>query len=327
VWLVRASENRFRNPSLGRQGVPVDTDAGQPHIDAELVRALIAAQFPHWSDLEIRPVAAGGWDNRTFHLGEDMSVRLPSAAPYALAVEKEQHWLPVLAARLPLPIPAPLAHGRPAEGYPYPWSVYRWIGGDSAHAGNIRDLTEFATALARFLAALQRADAAGGPGPGQHNWFRGGPLLTYDGDTRQAITDLGSAIDGALATEIWETALGATWDGPPVWFHGDVAPGNLLVQDGTLSAVIDFGTCGTGDPACDLAIAWTLLSGESREAFRTGLAADPAAWARGRGWALWKALITCAWSRASDPEKADAAALVLREIFAEYAGASSGQIT
>jgi aminoglycoside phosphotransferase (APT) family kinase protein len=281
-------------------------------VDAGLVRRLIAAQFPQWAGLPVTPVAMNGWDNQTFHLGPDMSVRLPSAAPYALAIDKEHRWLPVLAPRLPLPIPVPLAKGEPGEGYPHHWSVYRWIDGEPAGVAGIDDLTEFATTLAAFLTALARVDPTGGPGPGQHNWFRGGPLETYDGETRRAIEALAGDIDGHAATEIWATALRATWDGPPVWFHGDIASGNLLVKDGRLAAVIDFGTSGVGDPACDLAIAWTMLSGPSRAAFRNGLSADSATWARGRGWALWKALITYA-----DPATAAPAKYVLDQLMYE----------
>ncbi len=266
----------------------------EAHIDAALVRRLIATQFPRWADLPVKPVEAGGWDNRTFHLGAHMTVRLPSAAAYAPQVEKEHRWLPKLAPLLPLPIPVPLAKGYPADGYPWRWSVYRWLDGETATAGRVADLPRFASALARFLTALYRIDPAGGPPPGRHNFFRGGPLTVYDVETRQAIATLDGTIDAAAATDVWETALAATWRGSPVWFHGDVAAGNLLVEAGRLSAVIDFGCSGVGDPACDLAIAWTLFEGESRNAFRVALPLDEAAWARGRGWTLWKALITVA---------------------------------
>lgn len=268
--------------------------ADQVKIDASLVRRLVAAQFPEWADLSIRPVASGGWDNRTFHLGEHMTVRLPSAAPHALQVAKEHRWLPKLAPRLPLPIPVPLVMGSPAEGFPWPWSVYRWLEGEPATLERIADLSEFATALAQFLIALQRIDAAGGPPPGRHNFFRGAPLAIYDGETRQAIATLGGRIDAKAVTAVWEAALAATWQGSPVWVHGDVSAGNLLVKNGRLSAVIDFGSSAVGDPACDLAIAWTLLEGESRDAFRAALPLDAATWARGRGWTLWKGLITLA---------------------------------
>lgn len=287
------------------------------HIDVALVRRLIAAQFPQWADLPVKPVAVDGWDNRTFRLGADMSVRLPSATAYASAVEKEHRWLPVLAPRLPLPIPAPLAKGRPGAGYPDPWSVYRWLDGEPASVDGIDDLTGFATSLAAFLAALREVDPTGGPTPGQHNWYRGGSLRTYDGQTRRAIDALDGDIPGDSATAIWQSALRASWDGRPVWFHGDVAPGNLLVKDGVLTAVIDFGTSGVGDPSCDVVIAWTMLSGESREAFRAGLGVDPATWARGRGWALWKALITYARVRHTDAVEAAGARHVIDQLLAD----------
>jgi aminoglycoside phosphotransferase (APT) family kinase protein len=262
---------------------------------------LIATQFPQWADLPVEPVEAGGWDNKTFHLGAHMTVRLPSAARYAPQVEKEHRWLPKLAPLLPLPIPVPLAMGVPADGYPWHWSVYRWLEGEVATAGRIADLSEFATTLADFLTALYRIDPSGGPPPGQHNFFRGGPLAVYDAETRQALATLDGRIDTDAALAAWEAALASSWHGAPVWFHGDVAAGNLLVERGCLSAVIDFGTSGVGDPSCDLAIAWTLFEGESREAFRGVLGTDDASWARGRGWGLWKALITLADVIDTDP--------------------------
>jgi aminoglycoside phosphotransferase (APT) family kinase protein len=289
----------------------------KPTIDTDLMRRLVDAQFPQWRDLPVGPVAFSGWDNRTFHLGDAMAVRLPSAAPYSLQVEKEQRWLPKLAPLLPLPIPTPLAMGEPAEGYPWHWSVYRWIEGDTAKTGRIDDLDAFAVSLADFLVALRGIDPTGGPGPGQHNFHRGGPLTVYDGEARQAIAALEGRIDTQAATAVWEAALAATWHGSPVWFHGDVASGNLLVKDGDLSAVIDFGTSGVGDPACDLAITWTFFEGASREAFRARIAVDAAAWARGRGWALWKALITVAGHDANQAE-AERQRHVIDEVLADH---------
>jgi len=297
--------------------------AGNPspdevHIDTALVRRLIAAQFPQWADLPIRPVEVGGVDNRTFHLGPRMTVRLPSAARYTLQVEKEHRWLPKLAPLLPLPIPVPLAKGAPAEGYPWQWSVYRWLEGETATIERIADLGEFATTLAEFLIALRRIDPTGGPPPGQHNFFRGGPLTVYEAETRQALAALDGKIDTGAASAVWEAALAATWHGPPVWFHGDVAAGNLLLGDGRLSAVIDFGTSGVGDPSCDLAIAWTLFEGTSRDAFRAALQLDDATWARGRGWTLWKALITLAEHVDTDPLEAERARHVIYEVLADH---------
>ncbi len=284
-------------------------------VDASQVRRLVAEQFPQWAGLPVSPVADGGWDNWTFHLGAAMSVRLPSAAPYAAAVDKEHRWLPVLAPRLPLPIPTPLAQGTPGAGYPFPWSIYPWLDGRPARADLVADPVRFALDLATFVTALQRVDPAAGPRPGQHNWFRGGPLRTFDGLAQRALTALAGHADTGLAREIWADALSpaARWDGVERWFHGDLAQGNLLLRDGALAAVIDFGTCGVGDPACDLAVAWTLLTAEGRRAFRSRLSVDDATWARGRGWALWKTLATCSHT----PDTTDDAWRALDEILTD----------
>jgi aminoglycoside phosphotransferase (APT) family kinase protein len=271
-------------------------------VETALVRRLIRSQFPRWADLPIEPVAKGGWDNWTFHLGGDMVVRLPSAAEYAQAVEKEHRWLPTLAHRLPLPIPTPLAKGAPSLDYPHPWSVYQWLDGRTAAAELIAHPVTFANDLAAFLSALQEVDPTEGPQPGIHNWFRGGTLRTYDANTRRALQDLDDHIDVDRTRQVWTEALSAPWDGVDRWFHGDVAEGNLLLDDaGQLAAVIDFGTCGVGDPACDLAVAWTVLTADGRQAFRDRLAVDASTWARGRGWALWKTVAAC-WYTFEDSE-------------------------
>ena len=219
--------------------------------------------------------------------------------------------------------------GVPAEGYPWPWSIYRWLDGENATVERIADLRQFSTDLAQFLAALQRLDPADGPPPGPHNFFRGGPLSIYDAETRQAIAVLGDTIDAGAAATVWETALQSVWHGLPVWVHGDVSAGNLLVKEGRLSAVIDFGSSGVGDPACDLVINWTLLPNESREAFSAALPLDKATWARGRGWALWKSLIILAKYRTANPSdtnplnflshpEAEKARRVIEEVLADH---------
>ena len=289
------------------------------NIDASLARQLVTTQFPQWKHLPITPVALGGWDNKTFHLGDDMTVRLPSAEAYAAQVEKEHRWLPRLAPSLPLPIPVPLAMGDPACGYPWRWSIYRWIKGENAAIERIADLPRFATMLGKFLVALQRIDPTGGPPPGPHNFYRGGPLAIYDEQSREAIAALADTIDGYGATAVWDAALGATWHGAPVWLHGDVAVGNLLVTSAELSAVIDFGCSGVGDPACDVTIAWTFFSGESRDAFRAALPLDHGTWLRGRGWALWKALITLAQIKKTDVVRAASMRRVIDTVLAEHA--------
>lgn len=273
-------------------------------IDAALAANLIAEQFPRWANLPVREPDVQGWDNRTYRLGDELSIRLPSAAGYVPQVEKEQRWLPLLAPQLPLPIARPVAMGRPSALFPWPWSVYGWIDGSVASRDRIDDLSAFATDLAAFLVALRRADTAGAPLAGPDNFHRGGDLAVYDREAREAIEVLGDHIDAAGALATWDAALAAEWHGDPGWVHGDIAAGNLLVKHGRLAAVIDFGNSAVGDPACDLAIAWTFLSGESRQLYRERFAADDAMWARGRGWALWKALITVAAGKGSHPLEA-----------------------
>ena len=263
-------------------------------IDASLVRRLLAAQFPQWADLGIAPVASAGTDNAIFRLGADMAVRLPRLQRAAGQVEKEQRWLPRLAP-LPLAIPEPLGEGEPAEGYPWPWSVYRWLEGENATLERLADPHAAAETLAAFVTALQRLDATGGPLAGRHNEFRGVPLVQRDPLTRAAIASLKDLIDAEAVTAAWESALRTPpWQGPPVWLHGDLQSGNLLAQEGRITAAIDFGLLGVGDPACDLTVAWSLLTADSRQTFRAAMAADDATWARGRGWALSIALIALA---------------------------------
>ncbi|MCO1656985.1 aminoglycoside phosphotransferase family protein [Pseudonocardia humida] len=295
-------------------------------IDAALAARLVAAQFPRWADLPVRPVEVGGWDNRTFRLGSTMSVRLPTAEGYVAAVAKEHDWLPRLAPHLPVAVPEPLALGAPGQGYPWPWSVRRWIEGRPAAPGRIGDPVVFARDLAAFLRALRRVEATGGPLAGAHSFHRGGDLRVYDAQTRTALQALRDRVDTDLALAVWESALAAPWTGPPVWFHGDVAAGNLLVDGADrLTAVIDFGTSGVGDPACDLVVCWTLLGGAARAEFREAVPADDAMWARGRGWALWKALITMApGGPGSVAPDADAHAGVVRDVLAEHRAAHGG---
>lgn len=281
------------------------------------MRRLIAEQFPQWKHLPVQAVAVGGWDNRTFHLGDQMLVRLPSAEEYAMKVEKEQKWLPRLAPLLPLQIPEPLAMGEPGDVYPWRWSIYRWLEGDTAAIARIADLDDFATSLAQFLIALQHIDTTDGPLAGPHNCYRGGPLTTYDSETRKAIAALKGKIDVDAATEVWETALATTWHGSPLWVHGDVSTGNLLIKEGKLSAVIDFGGLGVGDPACDLVIAWNFFRGPSRKTFRALLPLDEGTWARGRAWALWKALIVYAGLSGTNPLEVENSRRVIDEVLAD----------
>jgi aminoglycoside phosphotransferase (APT) family kinase protein len=262
-------------------------------ITPELVRALVAERFPQWSHLAVEPVELDGWDNTTFRLGEKLSVRLPSGDDYVPQVRKEHQWLPVLAPHLPLPIPEPLAVAEPSSRFGRPWSVYRWIPGAHATIERVPDRTQFALDLADFLDSLYGIDASDGPRASwEHSAFRGCPLSVWDAHTRAVVADLEPEVDARNCRAVWSRALATAWDKPPVWFHGDTTASNLLVRDGRLRAVIDFGCAAVGDPACDLVIAWTFFEGDSRRAFRDRIYMDDDTWARARGWALWKALIT-----------------------------------
>jgi aminoglycoside phosphotransferase (APT) family kinase protein len=282
------------------------------HTDVALVRRLLAGQFPHWAGLPIERVPSAGTDNALYRLGGDMVVRLPRIHWAVDDVDKEQEWLPRLAPLLPVAIPLPLARGEPAEGYPWRWSVYRWLAGEHPSVDGLTDAGSLATQLAEFVAALHRIDPTGGPPAG-----RGVPLRKRDAPTRAAIDALQGAVDTAAVTAAWEAALDVpAWPGPPVWVHGDLAPGNLLTVDGRLTAVIDFGGLGVGDPACDLIVAWNLLPADTRDVFRTALAVDDATWDRGRGWALSVALIALPYYDTTNPVLADSARHVIGEVLA-----------
>ena len=271
--------------------MPPQMHTNEINTNVSLVRRLLISQFPQWANLEIQPVRSIGTDNAIYRLGNDMSVRLPRIDWALGQVEKEHEWLPRIAKHLPLTIPTPLAKGKPDEGYPYDWSVYRWIEGENSSIDQIIDPCETATKLAEFIIALQQINTTGAPLAAEHN-LRGVPLKTRDRVTRDSIATLQGTIDVNAALAVWEEALQAPdWNDKPVWFHGDLLIGNVLFDRGRLSAVIDFGGLGVGDPACDLMIAWSLFSGESRDVFRKRLNCDDATWARGRGQALSQAVI------------------------------------
>jgi aminoglycoside phosphotransferase (APT) family kinase protein len=291
---------------------------GRAGIDIALVRRLIAAQFPRWRDLPVRPVKVDGWDNRTYRLGDDKSVRLPTAAGYVASVAKENEWLPRLAPALPVAVPEVLGEGEPGEGYPFPWSVRGWLPGETADRAPIGDQARFAVDLAEFLRALQRCDTAGGPLAGEHCWYRGASPAHYDEETRRCLAALEGRLDTGRVAKVWRAALATEWRGDPVWFHGDVAAGNLLVRNGKLAAVIDFGTSGVGDPACDLVIAWTFFTGEARAAFRQAVDQDAGTWARARGWVLWKAVLTLAGCIDTDPELAVLNLRLIDDVLADH---------
>ena len=299
------------NPGTGRM------HAGEVDIDGALVERLIAGQFPHWAELAIEPVPSAGTDNALYRLGDDLVVRLPRIRGATGQAALEQEWLPRLAPLLPLAIPAPLALGAPAEGYPWSWSVYRWLDGEAATIDRLTDPRQAAIALGAFVAALRRVPSGGWPSPAPSS-PRGRPLATRDAAVRDAIAALSRAFDAGQLTAAWETALrAAPWRGAPMWLHGDLHATNLLARHGTLSAVIDFGCLGVGDPACDLMPAWIYLTADTREAFREAAACDDAAWARGRGWALSVGLIALPYYETSNPVFAGIARHAIAEALAD----------
>lgn len=289
--------------------------------DAPLVRRLLAAQFPQWADLSIQPVRSAGSDNAIYRLGDDMAVRLPRRTGRTVeSLDKECEWLPRLAPLLPLAIPVPLAKGVPGEGYPACWAVYRWLEGETATIERLADARQAAMDLARFLAALQGIDVTGAPPPGEHNFFRGEPLAARDPAVRNAIASLHGELDVGAVTAAWEAALRSPdWEGPDVWIHGDFADGNLLVERGRFSAVIDWGGLAIADPACDLIAAWSFLSSEARKVFRTALSVDDATWARGRGWALSVALIALPYYWTTNPVRVAYSWHRIGEVLADHA--------
>ena len=238
-----------------------------PVVDEALVRRLLVEQFPHWADLPLRRVVDGGNDHRMFRLGDQLSVRVPSAPGYVPQVEKEQRWLPRLAPQLPLPVPEVRGAGRASDLFPAPWSVYGWIEGRRPRHEEIRADDRFATELAQFLVRLRAADVAGAPGPGLHSGYRGGSLEQWDAEMADLVLRL-SGSERQSAVAMWRAAREAAFVSTDGWVHGDVAIANLLVEGSArLSAVLDFGCSAVGDPACDTVMRWTQFRGTARRAY------------------------------------------------------------
>lgn len=276
--------------------------AGEIGIDIDLVHRLLATQFPKWSHFFLAPVLSHGTDHALFRLGDEMVVRLPRIHWATDQLELERRWLPRLAPHLPLAVPEQLALGEPGEGYPWRWTICRWLEGENVVHSPVANSIQAAEDLAQFIRALQAADPTGGPQADAASGGRGAPLTARDTETRRAITKSRGLVDIAAVTAAWETALCASaYDSPPVWLHGDLEPGNLLVNGGRLSAVIDFCCLCLGDPACDLIPAWSVFSRKARAAFRSALGVDDATWARGKGWALSTAIVALPYYNDSNP--------------------------
>jgi aminoglycoside phosphotransferase (APT) family kinase protein len=289
------------------------------HTDADLLRRLLAAQFPSWADLPIERVASSGTDHALYRLGEDLVARLPRIDWAVGQAERERRWLPALAPHLPLTVPVPLAIGEPGEEYPWSWSVVPWLEGEDVSASPVLDRSRAAEDLGAFVRALRAIDATDAPTP-IDDLDRGGPLADRDEATREAIEQLRGELDASAVSAAWAAALAApAWAGPPVWIHGDLQGGNLLARDGRLVAVIDFGCLGAGDPACDLLGAWHLFDAADRARFRNAADVDEATWARGRGWALSVALIYLPYYRETNPLGVSTARRVVEEVLADHA--------
>jgi aminoglycoside phosphotransferase (APT) family kinase protein len=289
--------------------------ADEVDTDVTLVRRLLAGQFAQWADLSIEPVVSYGTDHDIYRLGDHLAARLPRIAWATKQAAKEAEWLPKLAPHLPLAIPVQLARGQPAEGYPFEWSVYDWLPGEIAN-DTIEDLEQAAVDLASFVTALRGVDATDAmPRP---PGSRGSPLAELDKHVRRAIAELGGRIDADAALRSWQESLSASaWNGEEVWVHGDLLPGNLLVVDGRLSAIIDFGCLNVGDPACDLQPAWNVFEGNSRMRYRAELQVDDASWLRGRGWALFQAVMALPYYWDTNPGMIRQASHALAQVLAD----------
>ncbi|MEV5729115.1 aminoglycoside phosphotransferase family protein [Streptomyces pharetrae] len=287
--------------------------ADEAETDAGLVRRLLRAQFPRWADLPITRLTSGGTVNAIYRLGDDLTVRLPLRPGGAEAVATEARLLPRLAPLLPLPIPEVVATGLPGEGYPMAWAVHRWLEGHNPVEGELAEPELVARDLAEFAIAIRRIDLPGGPPA-----HRSKPLVTEDEEMRAAIEALrhtDEPFDADEITAAWEEALAAPrWTGPACWSHSDLMPSNLLLAGDRVSAVIDFGTVGMGEPAADLIPAWNLLPASARRVYREAVDVDDATWARSRGWALSMAVIQLPYYRKTNPIISANARYVIREI-------------
>jgi aminoglycoside phosphotransferase (APT) family kinase protein len=251
-------------------------------VDDGTVRALLKDQFPHWADKRLRRIADSGTDNAIYRLGDDLGIRLPRIQWAEVQIEKECRWLPKLAADLPTQVPVPLAEGRPGCGYPFPWLVYPWLEGTSLDRATVDNWNVVAKDVADFVLALQHLPTEGGPPPIR----RGTPMAQFDEAVQWGISQLEGVIDVDRARHVWRNALEAgDWSGDPVWVHGDLLPGNILIGEGRLSGIIDWSCAGVGDPACEAMLAWTLPSDARRIYWRT-LGFDDATRARARGWVV-----------------------------------------
>ena len=287
--------------------------ADEVDIDAQLVQRLLAIQFPKWAKLPIKQVVSAGTNNALYKLGEDMVVRLPRIESAVKHIDTERTWLPRLAPQLPVAVPLPLGLGTASEGFPWPWTIYTWLDGVNPEADHLVEPGLLAQDIADFILAMQKVELLDGP-PAR----RGEPLQTQNLQVRQALIALEGVIDTGAATKTWKECLKLpAWYKPPVWVHGDLMPGNLLIVSNRLSAVVDFEGVGMGDPACDLIVAWNLLPANVRDDFRNTVSVDDATWERGKGWAFSMAIIQLPYYKDTNPIMAANARYVIGEVLAD----------
>jgi aminoglycoside phosphotransferase (APT) family kinase protein len=281
---------------------PSRLHADQVDIDEAVARRLIAAQLPRYAALPLHRVPSGGTENAVFRLGSALAVRMPLTPGAVGGLLKEVRWLPVVAPHLPLDVPEVVATGSPGDGYPFPWAILSWLPGEDALSGRFRSLAETAATLGRFVAGMRSVDTTGAPAGG-----RGGPLAGRDEAFRSALSHCDGLVDVGQAAAIWDDALAApAWDGPPVWLHADLIPGNLLIRDGRLAGVLDFGTMSTGDPAYDVTPAWHILD-----------AADEPTRRRARGLVVSGGVIALPYYLHTNPAMVSTARTGLDAVFAD----------
>jgi aminoglycoside phosphotransferase (APT) family kinase protein len=281
-------------------------------IDAGLVGRLVAEQFPHLADLPITEVRSTGTVNAIYRLGDRLCARLPRVAEWAPDLDREWRWLPELAPRLPLRVPEPVGRGRPGGSYPFSWTIYGWIDGQPYADGLVDDERRAAEDLARFVVDLRRIDPVGAPRGGRR------PLRELDAVTREVIESARGVIDGDAAVAAWERALRApAWAGSPVWIHSDLLRPNVLVRDGRVCAVIDFGGVGVGDPAADVIAAWSVFGRAGRGVFRAALEVDDGTWERARGFALHQAALIVPYYGETNPGFVASARRTIEEVLAD----------
>lgn len=288
------------------------------HVDTRLVRALLEEQMPRHAGLPLHRVAAGGTDNAVFRLGDDLAVRLPVHAVSVEPLRKEIRWLPVLAPHLSLPVPEVMSVGEPTEHYPFPWAVVRWLPGTDALHGAIDSMRDAAATLGRFVAELHKVPVDQAPHRGTEGFHRGGPLSDREETFRDSLARCDGLLDVPAAGAVWDDALAAPpWHGEPVWLHTDLIPGNLLVRDGRVAAVLDFGALSVGDPAYDVTPAWFVLDREARPVFRELVGVGDATWRRARGLVVSQAVIALPYYLDSHPGMVATARRGLESVLAD----------